>query len=48
LGSDPTAQIEVFVVVRNITVPVDFAIVGKLLSNGLPGWAWQITTIVII
>jgi hypothetical protein len=38
LGSDPRTQLDVFaVVVRNIAVPVDFEIVGKLAQPVFPG-----------
>jgi hypothetical protein len=38
LGSDPRTQLGVFAVaVRNIAVPVDFAIVGKLAQTFFPG-----------
>jgi hypothetical protein len=40
LGCDPLTQLGVFAVtLRNIAVPVDFAIVGKLAQTVFPGGA---------
>jgi hypothetical protein len=36
LGSDPISQLVFFVVSRNIAVPLDFAIVGKLAQTVFP------------
>jgi hypothetical protein len=38
LGSDPTSQLGIFAATpRNIAMPVDFAIVRKLVETGFPG-----------